>query len=328
MIDTHKAKGYDNIPANIIKISQNIIAPYLCNIFNHNIIEKDNFPNELKLAEIFPCFKKDEVHLKENYRPISILPVISKIYERVLCKQMIAYMNDKLSPLLCGFRKGYNTQHPLIRLVETFRSSLDKGEDIALLLMDLSKAYDCLDHGLIVTKLRAYGFGIKSILLVYSYLKNRNQRVRVGQALSKWKEIIMGVPQGSVMGPLLFNIFLNDIFLFINNDGITNYADDNGLFASNKDIRIALDVVKNEAAILNTWFQNNLMVANTGKYNLLTFGCNDYHNINVNNHNIQEIKIGDIKNKKLLGITFDKKLNFDDHIKVCLLSLYELWLRG
>ena len=97
-----------------------MIAPYLTNIFHH-CININTFPDELKLAEVFPCFKKEEVHLKENYRPISILPVVSKVYERILCKQIIKYMNSKLSLLLCGFRKGYNTQHPLIRLIEIFR---------------------------------------------------------------------------------------------------------------------------------------------------------------------------------------------------------------
>ena len=169
-------------------------------------------------------------------------------------------------------------------------------------------------HNLIITKLITYGFSMKAGLLISNYLTNRKQTVKIGQTISSWKDIILGVPQGSVLGPLIFNIFINDIFFFITNDNITNYADENGLFSCNRDINIAFHEVEYNAVILNTWLKNNLMVTNTGKYNLITFGNKNYQQINFNNYVIQETQNDDLTNKKLLGIIVDKELNFDDHI--------------
>ena len=135
-------------------------------------------------------------------------------------------MKDKLSKYLCGFRKHYSTQHALLYLIQNWQYALDKGGIVGTILMDLSKGYGCLPHDLIIAKLEAYGFGQKSLKLIYSYLSSRKQRVKIGSTFSEWLEITIGIPQGSILGPLLFNIFINDLTFFITRTELCNFADD------------------------------------------------------------------------------------------------------
>ena len=142
--------------------------------------------------------------------------------------QINTFFQDKFNPILCGFRKAHSTQHALLNLIQHWQKCLDKREIVGTLLMALSKAYDCIPHDLLIAKLEAYGFDISiSLHLIRSYLSRRKHRVKVGDTLSDWLEIILGVPQGSILGPLLFNIFLNDIFFFIHVTLICNFGDDN-----------------------------------------------------------------------------------------------------
>ena len=159
-----------------------------------------NFANGLKLADIVLVFKKDDSTLVKNYRPVSLLPIISKIFERIMLNQVTAYMNEYLSPHLCGYRKGFSMQTILSSLTEKWKQVLDSKGYGAAVLMDLSKAFDTINHELLIAKLHAYGFTKKSLTFIFNYLSDRWQHVKIDSSFSSWSELIQGVPQGSVLG--------------------------------------------------------------------------------------------------------------------------------
>ena len=184
----------------------------------------------MKKADITPVFKDTDRTLKSKYRPVSLLPIISKLFERVMSNQITVFIEAFLSQYLCGYRKGYSTQHALTLLVEKWKKALDNRGYAGAVLMDLSKAFETLDFELLIAKLHAYGFDDKSLKLIFSYLTDRWQRTKVDNKFSSWSELLQGVPQGSILGPLLFNIYLNDLFYFISDTDVCNYADDTSLY--------------------------------------------------------------------------------------------------
>ena len=236
---------------------------------------------------------------------MSILTNKSKIYERCLCSQIYKFFEEKLSDYQCGFRKGFNAQHCLVVMIEKWRKNLDKGESFGGLLTDLSKAFDCLPHDLLV----AYGFDIQSVRLIHSYLTGRKQRVKIDHFYSSWDEILFGVPQRSILGPLLFNIFVCDLFDFIDNDvNIGSYADDTTPSVNAKNNEEVIKALENTSVDMVSWFAFNGMKANPDKCYLLLSTEENCHAV-IGNHNI-EIS----KKQKLLGILLDNKLNCEKHI--------------
>ena len=307
-LNLSKASPKDSIPARIIKENCDIFARKLYIDFNFSI-SSGTYPNNLKLADITPTYKKGAHTDKENYRPVSILPALSKVYERLLYNQMHDFIESKLSNEQCGFRKGYSAQYCLIVLIEKWRTSIDNKCSAGVLLTDLSKAFDCLVHDLLIAKLNAYGFDYKSLQLIHNYLTNRNQRVRVNSKYSSWSEIINGVPQGSILGPVFFNIYLSDLFLFTSDSEIANYADDNSPYACKNDTESVINQLEKDSQILIEWVTNNALKANPDKFHLLSNSTDENISINVDN-----FQIFNSQSEKLLGISIDKNLKFDEHV--------------
>ena len=165
------------------------------------------------------------------------------------------------SPLLSAFRKGLSCQSILVELVEDWKLALDQKKYVGAILMDLSKAFDCLPHNLLIAKLKAYSLSEEASTLMGSYLSDRQQRVKIGSVTSSWLDITKGVPQGSILGPLLFNIFINDIFYIISDCQLYNCADDNTISSSSTNLDTLIGLLESKAEDAIDWFSDNAMVA-------------------------------------------------------------------
>ena len=196
-------------------------------------------------------------------------------------------------PFISAYRESYNTQHVLLRLTEEWRKNLDNNYFIGAVLMDPSKAFDCIPHNLVIVKLAAYGFYKNMICCIYLYLKGRKQCVSVNNIKSTFKEIISEVPQGSIVGPTLFNIFFSDFFYFILVASAHKFADDNTLSSFAKTIQNLISILESESEIAINWLKNNHMIANPGKFQDIIFdkhkGNHTNRTININQ---KEIKNG------------------------------------
>ena len=177
--------------------------------------------------------------------------------------------------------------------------------------MNLSKAFDTLNHKLLIAKLGAYGFDTKALYYVNSYLDNRKQRVRVNSNFSSWQEIITGVPQGFILGSLLFNIFVNDLFLFVSSSNLSNYADDNTLYTSGYNLKEVKEVLLNDLNKVTEWFFENYMVLNAGKCHFMCLGKNTENEI----FTFKDTIMNNSKEGKILVVIIYNRLRFSSHIR-------------
>ena len=198
-IETKKATGFDEIPPKLVKLSAEVLSTPLSIAIN-NSLKYGVFPNDAKIASVTP-FDKGKPNKNEisNLRPVSILDTFSEIYEKVIKDQLVSELDKYLSPFISAYRKGYSTQHVLTSLVEEWRERLDNNYIVGAILMDLFKAFDYISHDLIIAKLAAYGLDDTTLQLIFSYLKNPKQCVRINNTYSNFENIITGVPQVSIL---------------------------------------------------------------------------------------------------------------------------------
>ena len=203
-----------------------------------------------------------------------------------------------------------------MNLINKWYCKLDASSKVGAVLMDLSKAYDTLPHDLLIAKLAAYGLGNKSLKFLLSYLSNRKQRVKMGSYLSDWLTVLLGVPQGSILGPILFDIFINGLLIFLDDIDVCNFADDNSISVYGASANEITEKLEDRSRLTLKWFENNSMVANPKKFQVLFIdGSKTMSSLRLN---INGKFIHSTETVKLLGITIDNKLSFKQHIEaVC-----------
>ena len=267
-LDTNKASYSSDIPTKSLKQNVDFFSSFILGYVNKSI-SSSTFHSIPKLADITPIYKKDLRYEKSNFRPISILPNLSKFFENILYDQISSFFENLFSKHQTGFRKSFNPQSCIVAIIEKFKKSLDQRREYAALLTDLSKAFDCLPDDLVIAKLHACGFDKASLRLMHSYLTGTYQIVKINNSYSLWNLIKYGVPQGSILGPILFNIFLCNMLFMIDTIDTASYADHNTPYSVGKK-QCAVETKLLKATVkLFKWFHENDMKANQGKCHFL-----------------------------------------------------------
>ena len=273
-LKTSKATGLDKIPAKSLKISSTIIAPSLTYIFNLSITT-GIFVDDWKDARVTPIYKSDDRRKCENYRPISILSVVSKIFEKAVFEQLYYYLNDNslLSRFQSGFRPGHSTLSLLIQMCDHWLENLDNAELNGIVSIDIKKAFDSINHSILLNKMNEQ-FGIRGIELRWfqSYLSKRRQVCIVNGHSSSFKEIICGVPQGSILGPLLFLLYINDLPSCLETTTPGLFADDTQIHTSSSNFTDLVNKLNQDLENVCKWLSNNKLQHHPTKTKLMFIG--------------------------------------------------------
>ena len=322
-IPSSKATGLDGISARLLKTAASAIAPSLSKLINI-CIAGGTFPSAWKEAKVTPIHKGNSKSDKNNYRPISVLPVLSKILERHLHGLLYNFLteNDLLYRLQSGFRKAHSTETALINLVDRLLLNMDKNCINGLVFADFQKAFDLVNHQVLLEKLQIYGLEENSMALMRSYLCQRKQRTVIGSSQSSSQYLKHGVPQGSVLAPLLFLVFINDLSEGISPPtAVDIFADDTTLstFSPYTDIEGTCNQLCKSIEELEIWSKNNHIKLNTNKTRAMYVTGKRLRNKLSDDHQPKiNSSTGDLldttTNHKLLGVYVDQDLSFQKHI--------------
>ena len=272
-IDEKKSVGLDKIPSKLLKIAADIVAPSLTAIFTASI-NTGIFPNEWKESRVSPVYKSGARNDPSNYRPISVIPVIAKIFEKIVYDQLYEYLNNYnfLTTCQSGFRSLHSTLTALLEATNSWSVNIDNGLINGVVFIDLKKAFDTIDHNVILKKLRNYGVDLNSLKWFESYLTNRTQKCRVNDHLSKTNPVTCGVPQGSNLGPLLFLIYINDLPNCLKCATPRMFADDTSISYAANSMDELQSVVNSELENLHKWLNTNKLSLNIAKTEFMIIG--------------------------------------------------------
>ena len=329
-LDPNKAVGMDDIGGKILRAVASGISRSLASLFNASL-RCGHLPREWKSAHVTPVYKGGDGQLVGNYRPVSVLPVVVKVFEKIVYRQLYNYLqeNNVLSPLQFGFRPGHTTQDVVVSMVDEWRKALDEDKLVGSIMLDLSKAFDSVDHGIVLRKLDRYGVRGDELMWFRGYLDGRRQRVCVGEAKSNWCDVLKGVPQGSILGPLLFILYANDLPQAVQQCRVKQYADDTTLSHVSRDVADLENGLTNDFESVVRWVDTNKLRLNVKKTQLLLMSRKRReHELEHVQVRIGGQEIARSKMVKCLGVVIDDGLKWHGHIakvrKKCFAGLAKL----
>ena len=300
----------------MVKCVKDLLAEKLTKCIN-SCFEEGKFPDPLKIAKVNPIYKAGSKLEPGNYRPISVLPILSKVFEKILHNRLYEFLESKkfLFEKQYGFRPKSNTVAATIDLVTTIKINIDNKKIALGVFIDLKKAFDTVSHEKLLSKLKSIGIAGSAYKIFESYLTNRYQIVKIDGVESTPRLITYGVPQGSVLGPLLFLVYINDIHKAGLKGDLTLYADDTSLFYSGKSIASIAEQAQVDLDLLHTWLQSNLLTVNTSKTNYIIFAAKNKKIGEYNPLTINGERINKVNKEKYLGLILDSQLSWVPHIE-------------
>ena len=315
-LKVNKATGPDGLSNRLLKLAAPAIAKSLATIYNASL-ENGVVPGEWKAANVSPIFKSGDKTSLNNYRPISILPVVAKVFEKLVHQQLHAYLRKHkiLHQAQSGFRPGHTTQDVIVASVDDWRRGLDNNHLVGVVLVDLSKAFDSVNHDLLLCKMDRYGIRGKEQCWFHSYLSGRKQRVVIDGELSSWRTVETGVPQGSILGPLLFTLFVNDLPTVVQSCKVMLYADDTTIYHSCQDSQQLQDTLVNDLSSIANWLKTNHLQMNVTKTKLLLLARRSrIQELDKVKLSVNDVEVERRDDVKFLGVVIDGELNWEKHV--------------